>query len=825
MSIEATPAQAPDEPNREPERRRELFAQEMFARVPADLADAFPPHRRRGLAEQALSFFAHRAEHVVVHVEASPDAPATASVQTVMPDRPFIVDSILAYFHKHAIPVRMVLHPVFNAVRDEAGDLLSFEQATAAERAESYTYTWIELVPGKPGIEAIQKDLSAVLTEVARATEDFEAMMARALTICDETSARRGLVEVRDFLRWLVNGGFVFLGYRNYSVTNHEGRRSLGVTPASGLGILRDEARSRYATPVPLDAMDPDMRTLLFEGSPLIIGKARAEARVHRRALMDDITIRRTSPSGEPIAMDRFVGLFTSKAYAEEAQHIPVLRAKLAEVLEAERAEPGSHDYKELTAAYNSFPKEELFRARVAELRAQLRLVIEVKREDDVRLSLQSDPVRGNVIAMVIMPREHFSADVRVAVQNALAARLGGKLIYYHLALGDGYTARLHFCFAAAPPGPAAIAAMEADTIRLARTWEEVLLERLLERFGQVEGHQLAARWLAAFNPDYKSSTPPDIALNEIIRFEAQLKAGTNFSVYVDPSPASTSDAPVPCLLKLYELGEAPILSELVPVLQNFGISVISEDAHELKPLIDGKPRPAFFQAFRVLSLTGEALTAMPGFALIPEALFAVRTDQAEDDPLNALTLRAGLSWREVALVRAYLGAAFQMRLAPARPAVRRPVLLYPRLARIMVDLFTARLDPQSGPAAQSSNGTGSSTFVLHDAVKAAELRAAYLDQCAAVDNIADDRFARTVLAMVEATVRTNYFLPAASPYIALKFASKLIPNLPDTAPLYEIHVNSPRMEGCHLRARTARARRNSLTATGPTITAPKFSI
>ena len=89
---------------------------------------------------------------------------------------------------------------------------------------------------------------------------------------------------------------------------------------------------------------------------------------------------------------------------------------------------------------------------------------METKREDDVRLSLQSDAVRGNVIAMVIMPREHFSADVRVAIQNALAARLHGKLVYYHLAIGDGYSARLHFCFAAVPPGPAAMAAMESDT-------------------------------------------------------------------------------------------------------------------------------------------------------------------------------------------------------------------------------------------------------------------------------------------------------------------------------------------------------------------------
>ena len=802
MSSEATAAQSSDEPKIQHGRRLELFAEQLFARIPTDLADDFPPHRRYQLAEQALAFFAYRAESPAVHAEVSPDAPGTAAVQTLTPDQPFIVDSILEYFRKHSIPVRMILHPVFHAVRDEAGELISFEQATAAERPESYTYSWIDLIPGKLGLEAICKDLSEILTEVGRATEDFHAMTARALKICEETSARRGLVEVRDFLRWLVNGGFVFLGYRNYSVSNHEGRRSLGVTPASGLGILRDEARSRYAVPVPLDVMDPDMRTLLFDGSPLIIGKARAESRVHRRALMDDITIRRTGPRGEPVAMDRFIGLFTSKAYAEEAQHIPVLRAKLAEVLEAEGAEPGSHDYKELTAAFNSFPKEELFRARVPELRAQLRLVMETKREDDVRLSLQSDPVRGNVVAMVIMPREHFSADVRVAIQNALAARLNGKLIYYHLAIGEGYSARLHFCYAAELPGPAAVAAMEADTIRLARTWEEVLRERLLERFGQIEGHHLAARWLTAFNADYKGSSTPDVALNEIVRFEEQLKTGTNFSVYIDPPPGAAGHA-APCLLKLYELGEAPILSELVPVLQNFGISVISEDAHELRPLVDGKPRPTFFQSFRVLSLTGEPLPAMPGFDLIADALVAVRIGQAEDDPLNALTVRAGLAWREVALIRAYLTAAFQMRLTPARPAARRPFIAYPSLARIFVDLFKARLDPREATEAQSSNGDGKGTptVVLHDGVKAAQLRAAYLDQCAAVDNIGDDRFARTLLAMAEATVRTNYFFATPSHYITLKFASQLIPNLPDTAPLYEIHVNSRRMEGCHLRA------------------------
>ena len=103
----------------------------------------------------------------------------------------------------------------------------------------------------------------------------------------------------------------------------------------------------------------------MFDNSPLIIGKTHAVSQVHRRAPMDDITFRRTDSNGEPVAFDRFIGLFTSKAYSEEAQHIPVLRSKLEELLQAEGLQPAMHDYKATIAVFNSFPKEELFRARL----------------------------------------------------------------------------------------------------------------------------------------------------------------------------------------------------------------------------------------------------------------------------------------------------------------------------------------------------------------------------------------------------------------------------------------------------------------------------
>lgn len=762
-------------------RRRELFAERLFARLPADAAEAYPEHRRRSIAARTWDFFAARRDPIAVRIEPCADHEDLAVVETAMEDRPFIVDSILECFRKREIPVRLMLHPRFNVARDASGAIISFEQAVAGERAESCTHAEIS-VPASRHAE-IERGLLETLQEVRAATDDFEPMRTRAREICDETAAQRGFVEIREFLRWLAQDAFIFLGYRRYRVVNDDGKPALAIDPGASLGVMRGETRSRYARPVRLESMDEDHRTLLFDGPPLIVGKARAESRVHRRAPLDDVTIRRADTHGETIGFDRFIGLFTSRAYAEEAQHVPVLRAKLEELLEGERVEPGTHDYKELVAVFNGFPKEELFRARTAELRAQLRMVLEAKAEGDIRLSLNTDSVRGNVIAMVIMPRERFSAEVRGAIQEALAARLGGKLIYYYLALGEGYAARLHFCFAAPRPAPATVAAMEADIVRLARTWRDALRDQLHERHGVARGAALAARWTPAFSVAYRSSTPVETALRDIARFEAML-AGAAASVEIHtPAPGGDGKASE---LRMYELGETPILSELVPTLQNFGVFVLNEAAHDLAPLIDGARRPVHVQSFRITAARGAALETMPGAALLAAALEAVRAGRAADDALNELTLTAGLEWRETALIRAYLAAAFQMKLAPARPAANRPPLLYPRLARLFADWFRARFDPDREPRED----------------QLAALRAAYFEQCAAIENIADDRFARTLFAMAEATVRTNFFRdPAGSdPYIALKFASARIPHLPDPAPLHEIHVCGPLMEGCHLR-------------------------
>ena len=301
----------------EAQRRLDIFTNRLFERLPADLSDSYPAHQRRAIAASAFEFFQVRADPVSIRVRTGATE-GTLVVETAMDDCPFIVDSILEFLHKSELHVRLLLHPLFQVARAADGDIVTFEQATATEHAESFTHVEIDLAPGALTAGALARELAEILNEVREVTGDFGVMTKRALEICDETAAARGLVEIRDFLRWLVQDGFVFLGYRRYRVIDHDGRRALVAVRDSGLGIMRDAAGSRYADPVTLDSMDPDHRTLLFDGPPLIVGKARAEARVHRRAPLDDITLRRCALNGEAVGFDRFLGLFTSRAYAEE---------------------------------------------------------------------------------------------------------------------------------------------------------------------------------------------------------------------------------------------------------------------------------------------------------------------------------------------------------------------------------------------------------------------------------------------------------------------------------------------------------------------------
>ena len=255
LASEAQPHTTASDTARENARRLEIFTARLLGGLPSDVAARISAARRAQLSAEALEFFSLRAEPIKVRVVIAPQSEGGGFAETVMEDCPFIIDSMLEYFHHLDIGTGLLVHPVLLAARDGAGRLVSLEGMRSIEHPESFVHLELRLDRGTHDAERIAAGLRNVLEQVRAATGDFEAMTARALEICEETAAQRELVEVRDLLRWLVGGGFVFLGYRRYPggrrgrPSHARGRSGLGTRPAARLQPLALRAAGRSQGP------------------------------------------------------------------------------------------------------------------------------------------------------------------------------------------------------------------------------------------------------------------------------------------------------------------------------------------------------------------------------------------------------------------------------------------------------------------------------------------------------------------------------------------------------------------------------------------------
>ena len=160
-----------------PPARIAAFADRLFARESADNQERVPAKRRLALVQSAFEFFSVRTEPVIARVESvtGDDNDTLAVVETVTTDCPFIVDSLLEYFHHLGATVRTMLHPIFKVTRDKHGRIASFEQSLSTERGESFVHAELELTPTPEQARQIERDVISILTEVRAGDRRFRA--------------------------------------------------------------------------------------------------------------------------------------------------------------------------------------------------------------------------------------------------------------------------------------------------------------------------------------------------------------------------------------------------------------------------------------------------------------------------------------------------------------------------------------------------------------------------------------------------------------------------------------------------------------------------
>ena len=221
-------------------------------------------------------------------------------------------------------------------------------------------------------------------------------------------------------------------------------------------------------------------------------------------------------------------------------------------------------------------------------------------------------------------------------------------------------------------------------------------------------------------------------------------------------------------------------------MLENLGLRVVAEEPYRIDST-DG--RAIWVHEF---GLAGDTATAVSGQVKdrFEEALVAAWTGRIENDRFNRLVLAAGLSARQITVLRLYAKVLRQAGSTFSQAYMEDAVGDHPDIAARLVRLFEIRFDP-AGP-----NDRGLAVMGEVQAIDHA------LDRVASLD---EDRILRSYLTLVLKTVRTTYFqrLPSGEPkpYLAVKLASSEIDLLPAPRPLFEIYVYGPRVEGVHMRA------------------------
>lgn len=789
-----SPPEGAPEPSAEPARAAaplpaaqaagvEAFTAELYG---ADEALAAQPDAA-ARAASAFAFLQERATPVKVRVftpERVRDgwsSPRTV-VETALDDRAFIVDTVRELLLAEGGEIRLLLHPILGVDRDALGRLRRVAAPAEGGRRESFVHVEVANLAPTP---ALQQRLAQRLDQLVAATDDYAAMRAR---LADTAAGVRATVlpapwneereEAAAFLDWLANKRFVFLGYREYAL-HHDGRLRAMLRAGSGLGLLREPAPSRWAD----GAEVPAAIAARLAGPPLVVvSKTNATSPVHRRAAMDDIAVKEVDAQGVVTGVRRLLGLFTARAEAQAASEIPILRQRLAAILDRQGVAEDSHDGRNLTDLFNSFPREALLASRGEDVLEAMRAILAAEATLHVELRCHADTTGHGLFVVVLLPRARYSTELGERVAAAVTHHLGGTILLDHLALDDRTIARLHYHVAAAPEVIAAppVAALRAELGGLLRTWDDALGDALATLLPRSQRDELVARYRVAFPPAYKAGTDIAAAARDVCCIEALRTRG---AAQIELAPPTAGAAPT---LNLYASNETLVLSEFVPVLEHLGLRVLGEDVTALT--MPGGERVSIHR-FGVESAAGGALDAGRDGARLVAALHAVRSGRAVSDPLNALVLSAGLEWPAVAVLRAYAGRASQAGDG-ALATIVEALTANPDCAQALFALFAAKFDPAASALSARDR--------LERPVAAAI--AALDERIAAVPTLAHDRVLRGLAAAVAATVRTNAYAIAPGAPVGIKLDLSQLPQ-PTAPALYEVWVQGVDVRGVHLRS------------------------
>ncbi len=389
-----------------------------------------------------------------------------------------------------------------------------------------------------------------------------------------------------------------------------------------------------------------------------------------------------------------------------------------------------------------TIPRSELFALSAQDLIAMAKAVVDLGSRRRTLLFLRADKLAHFVSCLVYLPRDRYTTDTRLAMQDILVRELGGASIEYTARVSESPWAVVHFTVRL-PEGTrsdGSDTSLENETriqnllTEAARTWGDLLIGSV--KSGSINQAN-AVHYASALPATYKEAFTPLDAIDDI----AIIEGLQNDSVKLVFAEGTDGDS---ARLTWYLGGRSASLSELLPMLQSMGVIVLEE-----RPFTVTRPDglPVWIYQFKISPPQSipdgqDAADRAATATRFADAVTAIWQGRVEIDRFNELVLRAGLTWQQVTVLRLYAKYLRQAGFPYSQSHIETVVNDNAGTARSLVELFEALFDP-------SEDGK-------HDATAAAAAVASDIDALVSLDT---DRVLRAFASMIQATLRTNYFV------------------------------------------------------------------
>ncbi len=716
-------------------------------------------------------------------------------VQIVAYDRPFLVDSLLMSLEDQGIDVHRIYNTIVSIKRDEEGHITQIDSAPESGTSHMSLIHFEIAYQDDDELVMLHKLLLEKVDTLDVVVGDWEQMQSQLTTIKAELTKQAlpelfySKQEIQAFLDWISDDHFIFLGFREYRLEGQDTEKGadleLFAIGNSGLGLLRGADEDKISES--FHQLPANLKQLLTEPRVLMLSKSSRVSPIHRSVYMDFLGIHKFDDQGKLIGEYRFIGLLTSQAYQLTVKQIPLLREKANKIMAMSDLPRNGHAYHKMMHVINTLPRDDLFQASVEELYPIVYGISQLQDSKSLRLFSRVDHYQRFVSCLVYIPRDKFNTELRIKVQKVLEAAYGGTSSGFTTEFNESEHARVHVHVRTVPGEVNTVdnSDLEVELSALMESWQDNYQQVMLDNVGEQQANALQRRFLNYIPAAYQERFDARTAVEDTKRL-----AGLN-----DESPMlwhlykSTGDASNQLHLKLYGRQQPVILSKVLPVLENFGVSVISAQTYEF----DLPEQSIWMQEYELNLEHVDTIDMRVVRVQFEDSLKEIWAGRVESDSFNELVLITKLDTYEVVILRALSSYMRQARAPFSSAYVQQTLVKYSAISVALVSLFDARMNPKYAEH-DSSVRTEKVTEIQQ------QLTAALVE----VDSLDEDRILRWYVDLINAMIRTNFYQTDGDGQrkdrLSFKFLAADIPNLPKPKLMFEIFVYSPRVEAVHMR-------------------------